>query len=123
MKYLRVYSDESGESHFDEVDVPMQEVNYAPPAPPVQLSAFMPAAQVGFMAGQPGWVGDWHPVPQRQMVVLISGELELDVSDGETRRMHPGDVALSEDTSGKGHRSRAVGHETTVLVVVALPPK
>jgi hypothetical protein len=39
----------------------------------------------------------------------LSGELEVEVSDGEIRRFGPGSVILVEDTSGKGHVSRVVG--------------
>ncbi len=35
MQYTRVYSDAAGDSHFEDVDVPMTAVSFAPPAPPM----------------------------------------------------------------------------------------
>jgi len=45
MKYTRVYADENGESHFEDVEVEFSPVDFAPPAPPLDLSAFAPATQ------------------------------------------------------------------------------
>ena len=49
-----------------------------------------------------GWFGDWHPAPCRQYYVQTTGELEVQVSDGEIRRFRPGDVVLVEDVTGQG---------------------
>lgn len=48
MQYMRVYSDTDGESHFADVGVEFQEVNFSPPTPPVNLSPFAPATQWAF---------------------------------------------------------------------------
>jgi redox-sensitive bicupin YhaK (pirin superfamily) len=121
MKVMRVYSDPAGETHFDEVEVPLTAVNFAPPAPPINLSALSPASQYGFMSAPPGWDGDWHPAPVRMLTIYLVGEVEVAVSDGAVRRFRPGDVTLAEDTTGKGHRSRVVGSGDAVLAMVQLP--
>ena len=122
MKYGRIYTDPSGETHFEDLgDVPFTLANYAPPAPPFDVSPFAPAVQYGFLRLPPGWYGDWHPVPFRQVQIYVSGEIEGQVSDGEVRRFGPGTVALVEDTTGKGHISRVVGKEDMVIAVVRLP--
>ena len=38
--YHRVYADDQGESHFEDVTVPMKTVDYAPPAPPLDHVGF-----------------------------------------------------------------------------------
>ena len=121
MKVVRLYSDPQGETHFDEVEVPLRAVNFAPPAPPINLSALSPASQYGFMSAPPGWDGDWHPAPIRMLTMYLSGEVEVEVSDGAVRRFRPGDVTLAEDTTGKGHRSRVVGSGDAILAMVQLP--
>ena len=75
------------------------------------------------MAGgvSPDWYGDWHPAPRRQFLVYIAGEMEAEASDGEVRRLGPGSIALVEDTTGKGHRSRVVGATEVINVIVQLP--
>jgi hypothetical protein len=121
MHYVRVYADESGESHFADVEVPLIPVDYAPPAPPLHRSALVPASAFVFLAAPSDWAGDWHPAPMRQMNLLLAGEVEVETSDGEVRRFGPGSASLAEDTTGKGHRSRAVGGTDVLLAVVQLP--
>jgi quercetin dioxygenase-like cupin family protein len=120
MRYVRVYADEAGESHFADVQVPLVPVDYAPPAPPLHLSAPTPASAFVFLAAPAGWDGDWHPAPMRQMIFYLSGEVEAEVSDGEVRRFGPGSATLVEDTTGRGHRSRAVAGDV-LLAIVQLP--
>ena len=50
-------------------------------------------------------LGEWHTAPQRQYVMFLKGETEIEVSDGEKRHFKTGDVFLVEDTTGKGHRN------------------
>lgn len=120
MKYTRVYTDKDGESHFEDVEVAFNSVDFAPPAPPLDLSSFTPATQFGFLRAPVGWFGDWHPAPCRQIMFYLAGEIEAETSDGEVRRFGPGSVTLVEDTSGKGHKSRVVGDTGVLGVVVQL---
>jgi quercetin dioxygenase-like cupin family protein len=120
MKYARIYADEAGESHFEDVPVELSPVDYAPPAPSVNLSVPQAATALVFMSAPPGWDGDWHPTPRRQIVFYLAGEVEVEASDGERRRFGPGGATLGEDTTGKGHRSRVVGEVEALLAVVQL---
>jgi len=95
-------------------------VDFAPPAPPLNASAFSPASQFGFISAPPGWCGDWHPAPRRQILFYLAGEIEAQVSDGEVRRFGPGSATLVEDTTGKGHTSRVVGSASVLAAVVQL---
>jgi hypothetical protein len=121
MKYLRVHSDSSGETHFEDLDTTFALVNYAPPAPPLYASPFNAALQYGFIRIPPGWQGDWHPVARRQMHFYLTGEIEAQVSDGEVRCAGPGSVVLVEDTTGKGHKSRVISPGEVTIAVVLLP--
>jgi hypothetical protein len=120
MKYTRVYADAEGESHFEDIEVTMEDAIFAPPAPPLRLSEFIATSRFSFMSASPGWFGDWHPAPKRQFTLYLQGEIEGETSDGEIRRFGPGDAVLLEDTTGKGHRSRVVGSEEAILAVVQL---
>ena len=122
MKYTRLYADADGESHFEDVEVRMEEAIFAPPAPPLKLSEFMSSSRFCFLGADPGWSGDWHPAPKRQFMLYIQGEVEVEVSDGEIRRFGPGSVILAEDITGKGHRSWVVGDQEVLLAVVQLDP-
>lgn len=120
MRCIRVYADDEGESHFEDIEIELTPANFAPPAPPLNLSAFKPARRYGYLSAPPGWEGDWHPAPKKQILFYLSGELEAEASDGELRRFGPGSVTLLEDTSGKGHRSRVAGDQEFLAAVVQL---
>ena len=120
MKIQRVYCDSEGESHFEEIDVEMSTVEFAPPSPPIDLTAFWDATRVAIMRAPPGWRGEWHPAPERQLMLYLSGNVEAETSDGMRRAYGPGTVVLLEDTAGKGHRSWVVGSEEVVIGVVQL---
>ncbi|HKC20254.1 MAG TPA: cupin domain-containing protein [Candidatus Dormibacteraeota bacterium] len=119
-KYWRTYVDSQG-SHAEQIETDLVLADYAPPAPPLFVSA--PSAAVGFayLRLPAGWDGGWHPTPRRQLFVLLRGTLEGEVSDGRVIRIEQGDVVLLEDTSGAGHSTRVVGDEDTEALVITLP--
>ena len=121
MRYTRIYSDSGGESHFDEQTVDLVPSNFAPPAPPLNVSAPIPTAQMVFISSPPDWLGDWHPAPRRQYWIQVAGQIDVEVSDGEVRRFDPGDIALLEDVTGKGHVTRVAGSGDMQGVFVQLP--
>jgi quercetin dioxygenase-like cupin family protein len=120
VKIQRLFNDSEGESHFEEIEVEFTPVEFAPPAPPIELSEFRDAVRVAIMRAEPGWKGDWHPAPRRQLMFYLAGHVEGETSDGTRRTMGPGTVVLLEDTEGKGHRSWVVGDEEVVIAVVQL---
>ena len=118
--YTRLYSDAQGESHFDNVEIDLASTDYAPPAPPLELSAVKPASHLGFMNAPGGWASDWHPSPARNMFFVLTGEWEVSASDGETRKFSAGSALLVEDTTGKGHSSRVVSGTDSLAAIVQL---
>jgi hypothetical protein len=116
-RYVRLYADAAGESHFEEVEIPLATLDFAPPAQPMNLSAFTAATRWGFFEIPIGWEGDWHPTPRRQVFFWLAGEVEIMASDGEVRCFPAGTVLLVEDTTGKGHYSRTVAADTLAAVV------
>src|SRR5712692_3084522 len=118
--YQRLYADEHGESHFEDVEIDLVSTEYVPPAPPLDLSSFTPATQFGFMRAPAGWSSEWHPSSARNIFFVLNGEWEVTASDGETRRFAAGSVLLAEDTSGKGHASRVLGDAYSLAVMVQL---
>ena len=120
MTYTRIYADADGESHFGDVAVDVAPVEFAPPAPPLHMAAPLEASRMILCVVPAGWVGDWHPAPRRQFYVQLSGELEVEVSDGEIRRFSAGSLVLLEDTSGKGHLTRVVGSAGVDAVFIQL---
>lgn len=119
-RYVRIYADRDGESHFEDVEVVLSPMNYAPPASPLEVSAAVDAHRFVFVGGASGWVGDWHPSPKRQFVFILRGVFEVRVSDGEVRSFGPGSVVLLEDTVGRGHFTRITSEEFGLTAMVHL---
>jgi hypothetical protein len=118
--YTRLFADEIGESHFEDITVELALADFAPSAPPMGVSSPMPATQSAFICGPAGWIGDWHVSSARNLFVVLSGEWEIEASDGISRRFSSPDVLLAEDISGNGHRSRVISQEDSLALVVQL---
>jgi hypothetical protein len=122
VSFVRIYADAQGESHFEDVEVPLNLIEVAPGISPLFASAFNPASRYAFLRAEPGWKEDWHPAPQRQFLVYLAGVTEFRVSDGEVRRIGAGSILLAEDTIGMGHISEVVGEEDVVAVLIQVSP-
>jgi quercetin dioxygenase-like cupin family protein len=78
------------------------------------------ATQIRFSFRAAGILQDWHPAPQRQFVVILSGQLEIGFEDGSKKIFGPGDARLVEDTVGNGHTTIALGAEPCITMTVGL---
>jgi quercetin dioxygenase-like cupin family protein len=65
---------------------------------------------------------DWHYSPESQYVITLSGTLEFTTRDGETFVVRPGDVLLSEDNVGTGHKWRLIDEHPWRRAYVVLKP-
>jgi quercetin dioxygenase-like cupin family protein len=112
-----LYADEAGVSHFKEMEVATQPLAFAPPAPPVGVSAPREVARHLFLALPPQWYGEPHPAPNRQIMTILRGQLEVTASDGTVRTFTTGDTAIVEDTTGQGHATRNATDEVVTLSI------
>ena len=123
MKYMRIYTGTDGESHFEDVELPMKS-----PIPPfntpldglIKRSEVIKANGISFNEYPPGMDWGCHTAPRRQFVIILEGEWEFTASQGIKRRLGAGDILLAEDTTGKGHFSKVVGRKILKNVVVPL---
>jgi hypothetical protein len=121
MQYVRIFSDPTGASHFEDVTVP--------PAPGIseparQLSAPLDVGSMLFRHVEALEEPPWHVAPRRQFVVHLEGSVEVEVSDGEVRRFGPGSVVLLEDVEGDGHLTRPIdGGRTTLFITLEPAPE
>ena len=96
LKYIKIYADENRETDFQDMDVPLKEADYAPPAPPIAISPHQNATGTCAIGFPPGWFGDFHPAPKHQWMMIMSGTLEIGVSDGEKRILLSSSTALGQ---------------------------
>lgn len=120
MKYLRIYADNAGESHFSEEVIGLTLSDFAPPAPHIKLSEYFSASRCALTVFPVGWYGDWHPTPARQIFICFQGALEVTVSDGEKKIVDQGCIVFVEDTEGKGHITKVVSEVDVQAAVVQL---
>jgi hypothetical protein len=119
-KYVRLFSDPDGHSHFQDCEDELAETEFAPGIPRLLVSSPLDARQVSFFAARAGWQSSWHPSSSRNLFAVISGEWEITASDGEVRRFSGGAVVLVEDTTGTGHASRVISSEDSLSLLVRL---
>jgi hypothetical protein len=115
MKIIRLYADEKGESHFQDI-----EVEFEAPTPSGRVSARQPATGIIFREVPGEYDLDWHPAPRRQYIINLDAGVQLTASDGEVRRVKAGEVVLVEDTWGKGHLSKAIDNKTRHCIFVTI---
>lgn len=115
MQIVRVFTGPDGASHFEDVTVELHAEG-----PFTALSELWPGKGVQFRTVDGGYELDFHPAPRRQLVVNLTGSVELELGDGTTRRFGPGSIILAEDTTGQGHRSRNVGGEPRTCLFIHL---
>ncbi len=113
--YVRLYSDVAGESHFEDAAIPLKEAGEIG-----LLSDRIPVSALIFREVVPEYDYDFHNAPQRQFLILLDGEIEIETSLGEKRSFGPGEVLLLEDTNGKGHRTRNLKQEKRRSLFIVL---
>ena len=57
-------------------------------------------------------------MPERRLVIHLSGEVEIGASDGTRRVLRAGDIRLMEDVSGKGHTHDDLSPSAAVYVLL-----
>ena len=53
-------------------------------------------------------------------MINLSGQSEIEVSDGTKRHSGPGDIFLVEATTGRGDISRAIGNQLRIYVTIPI---
>lgn len=97
----RVYSDQNGDSHFEDIAVPLRDAG-----PIGYLSEKMKVKEITFREVSPEYDYDFHTSPALQFIILLDGEIEIETSLGEKKTFGPGRVLQMEDVEGKGHRTK-----------------
>jgi quercetin dioxygenase-like cupin family protein len=110
MGTYRMYTAADGKATWEEIDLDKQ----------ADWLSGLDVTKIRFSAREPGVIQDWHPAPQRQFVIILSGSLEIGFEDGSKKVFGPGDARLVEDVTGKGHTTIALGNEPCVTATVGL---
>ncbi len=117
VRCMRLFADEAGESHFEDIEIDMSTIQYAPPAPALDISEPTEASRFFWFRFPKDWHDAAHPSPRRQLFVVLEGQVEGWTSTGDARIFKPGDRLLMEDTIGRGHGARPLNGEALALVI------
>lgn len=105
MQVTRLYTDSSGKSAFEDLQIPLERSGVE------QFANLRAPSSMLLNETDAGHQYDWHNAPARQWVITLQGEIEVQLRDGTTRRFGPGSVLLAEDLKGSGHATKVVGSE------------
>jgi hypothetical protein len=111
----RLFTGPDGKTHVEEYEVPLKAQGRG-----TELSATVGVTSLQFRRTNQNYNLDWHPAPQRQYVITLSGESEVELDGGRKIRLGPGNILLAEDTTGQGHLSRAIGSGDRISLFIPL---
>jgi hypothetical protein len=115
VKVTRIYTGSDGKTKVEEFNMPLK-----PRDKGSEVAAPVALTTLQVRRTTPEYFLDYHPASRRQLVVTLAGESEIELEDGRKIRLGPGSILLAEDTSGKGHISRAVPGKDRVAFDIGL---
>jgi quercetin dioxygenase-like cupin family protein len=111
-KVIRIYADPDGNSHIQELPI-------ATKPGKTRRTDTAPVTALSYAEYTSSSVEDWHRAPGRQFSISMSGEIEVEVSNGKKHAIHAGDIVFLEDLQGKGHITRILTPVTNIFIRVA----
>ena len=115
MRIHNIYADAKGESHIRDL-----EIEWVRNGAMGKISDPVPVLSMAFRTTDGSYDLDWHNAPRSQYIINLEGSVEITTSDGESRVIGPGEIILAEDTTGKGHLSKAVDRGARRSLVIPI---
>lgn len=108
MGMYRVFAGSDGESHIEELRLEDHP----------ELGALTNIGEVRVQEFDGSRDMDFHPLPERRLIVHLSGEVEITASDGSKQMFRAGDVRLMEDVTGRGHAHLDLTPSSAVYIIL-----
>ena len=105
MQMIRLYTGDDGITHLEDME-------------PKDMRFL--ASEMFIRSSATNLPSPWHNAPLRQVLIVRTGNVKVEVEDGDVRQLAPGDMVLEEDLTGKGHRGIPVDDQPVVLSAVVL---
>jgi hypothetical protein len=105
VKYVHLFNADDGSARFEDLAFEFAPVDFAPPAPSLDVADAFSASAFMMVRAPAGWTDSAHPAPARQFAITVAGTVQV-TAGGETRTLTAGDVLFVEDTEGSGHARR-----------------
>jgi hypothetical protein len=98
IRCIKLWTGADRKSHFEEGFIDLK-----PGARGDAVSVKFPVASASFHETGVDLKLGWHPDPDRQLVITLSGTPEFETPHGRFT-LRTGDILFTEDTSGAGHQ-------------------
>ena len=109
MGIFRVFAGSDGESHIEELRLEEHP----------ELGALTNLSEVRIQQFDGTRNMDFHPLPERRLIIHLSGEVEIGSSDGSKQVFRAGDIRLMEDVTGLGHSHVDLSPSSAVYVILS----
>jgi hypothetical protein len=118
MKITRIVATEDGESRFTEFDIPLPAKDLI--GHTIHASDGFVSPNVSIVEFPRGGESGWHGASARQIVVVMSGVLEVEIGSGEKSQWRAGEIFIADDVAGK-HITRS-GDEPVCVMFIPFSP-
>jgi hypothetical protein len=115
MKLAHLTTTEDGGSRFDEIEIRIDAATTDPWGNIISRSDMFPVVGSMILELPEGLMMDWHASPRPSFVVVMSGTVESETTDGAKRGWSAGDMFFTDDHGSGGHRTRTVGGPARLL--------
>ena len=120
MKLIELYADSVGETHFRELEIVLEAKQFAPPSPSIDLSSEWAATTAVLVRAPFGWDEEFHSTPRPQIAEVLSGEISMTTSGGETRKFGAGSAVFLNDEDSRGHQTLVLNQSSATFLLVGL---
>ena len=109
MGMYRIFAGPDGESHIEELDAERRD----------QMNSIRNVSEVKIQNFPELRNMDFHPLPERRLIIHLSGEVEIGLSDGAKHIFRTGDIRLMEDLTGRGHTHRDLSQGSAAYIILS----
>jgi hypothetical protein len=100
MNVTRLFTGANGISQFEDLNISLERDGVE------QFANLCGSSAIILNETDAGHQYSWHNAPQKQWVITLQGEIEVQLRDGSTRKFGPGSIILAEDLTGSGHATK-----------------
>ena len=108
MAIYRIFPDSDGESHIEEMNLSEHP----------ELGDLTNLSEVRVQEFDGTRKRDFNPLPERRLIIHLSGEVEIGTTDGAKQVFRAGDIRLMEDVTGRGHSHVDLTPSSAVYVLL-----
>ncbi|MBJ3764647.1 hypothetical protein ILP92_18090 [Maribius pontilimi] len=121
MKFVKIIANETGTSKLVDERWSLLTGDFTPPSPAgYRITETLRATGLLMMHHPAGYRDAWHCAPQPVLGTVLSGTIRIETSDGDVRRLSPGDQFLAADLQGAGHKIEETSGAPYDLALVLL---